>query len=129
MSGSIRVKMYYEDTDAAPGVVYYANYLKYMERARTELLLEKGIDVAEYHTKGCMFAVVDVDIHYKRPAKLGEIIEVTTDIIDMTHVTISIKHRIVRDNTLLAEANVRIACIDPNGKPRRIPDEMKHIAH
>jgi acyl-CoA thioester hydrolase len=128
MSGSIRIKIYYEDTDAA-GVVYYANYLKYMERARTELLLEKGIDVAEYHTKGCMFAVVDVDIHYKHPAKLGEIIEVTTDIIDMTHVTISIKHRIVRDNTLLAEANVRIACIDTNGKPRRIPDKMKHIAH
>jgi acyl-CoA thioester hydrolase len=127
MSGSIRIKIYYEDTDAA-GVVYYANYLKYMERARTELLLEKGIDVAEYHTKGCMFAVVDVDIHYKRPAKLGEIIEVTTDIIDITHVTISIKHRIVRDNTLLVEANVRIACIDQNGKPRRIPDEMKQIA-
>jgi len=70
-----------------------------------------------------------VDIHYKRPAKLGEIIEVTTDIIDITHVTISIKHRIVRDDTLLVEANVRLACIDPNGKPRRIPDEMKHIAH
>jgi len=128
MSGSIRVKIYYEDTDAA-GVVYYANYLKYMERARTEFLLEKGIDVAYYHNKGCMFAVVDVDIHYKRPAKLGEIIEVTTDIIDMAHVTISIKHRILRDNALLVEANLRMACIDPNGKPRRIPDEMKHIAH
>jgi len=128
MSGSIRVKIYYEDTDAA-GVVYYANYLKYMERARTELLLEKGIDVAEYHNKGYIFAVVDMDIHYKRPAKLGEIIEVTTDIIEITHVTISIKHGIVRDNTLLVEANVRLACIDPNGKPRRIPDEMKQIAH
>jgi acyl-CoA thioester hydrolase len=128
MSGSIRVKIYYEDTDAA-GVVYYANYLKYMERARTELLLEKGIDVAEYHTKGCMFAVIDVEIHYKRPAKLGEIIEVTTDIIEMTHATIFIKHRIVRDNTLLVEANIRLACINPNGKPRRIPNEMKQIAH
>jgi acyl-CoA thioester hydrolase len=128
MSSSIRVKIYYEDTDAA-GVVYYANYLKYLERARTEFLLEKGIDVAEYHTKGCLFAVVDVDIHYKRPAKLGEIIEVTTDIIDMTHATISIKHRIVRDNNLLVEANIRLACLDPNGKPRRIPDEMKQIAH
>lgn len=128
MSGSIRVKIYYEDTDTA-GVVYYANYLKYMERARTELLLEKGIDVAEYHNKGYIFAVVDMDIHYKRPAKLGEIIEVTTDIIEITHVTISIKHGIVRDNTLLVEANVRLACIGPNGKLRRIPAEMKQLAH
>jgi acyl-CoA thioester hydrolase len=128
MNGSIKVKIYYEDTDAA-GVVYYANYLKYMERARTEWLLEKGIDVAEYHNKGCMFAVVDVDIHYKCPAKLGDIIEVTTDIIDMTHVTISINHRIVQDNTLLVEANVRLACIGPNGKPRRIPEEMKQLSH
>lgn len=128
MSGPIRVKIYYEDTDAA-GVVYYANYLKYMERARTELLLEKGIDVADYHNKGYIFAVVDMNIHYKRPAKLGEIIEVTTDIIEITHVTISIKHGIVRDNTLLVEANVRLACIGPNGKPRRIPDEMKQLAH
>jgi acyl-CoA thioester hydrolase len=127
MSGPIKVKIYYEDTDAA-GVVYYANYLKYMERARTEFLLEKGIDVAEYHNKGCMFAVVDADIHYKRPAKLGETIEVTTEIVAMTSVTISIKHGIMKDNSLLVEANIRVACIGPNGKPRRIPDDMKRLS-
>ena len=68
-----KVKIYYEDTDAG-GVVYYANYLHYMERARTEFLLEKGIDVSEYHNRGYLFAVVHVDISYKKPARHGEII-------------------------------------------------------
>jgi acyl-CoA thioester hydrolase len=127
MADPLRVKIYYEDTDAG-GVVYYANYLKYMERARTEYLLERGINVSEFHNNGCLFAVVDVDIHYKRPAKLGQTIEVTTEVIAMTAVTISIKHHIMRDDALLVEADVRIACIDRNGKPTRIPDEMKGIS-
>ena len=127
MANPLRVKIYYEDTDAG-GVVYYANYLKYMERARTEYLLEHGINLAEFHNKGCMFAVVDVDNHYKRPAKLGETIEVTTEIVAMTAVTISIKHQILRESLLLVEADVRIACIDRNGKPTRIPEEMKGIS-
>ena len=119
----MEVKIYYEDTDAA-GVVYYANYLKYMERARTEFLNKKGIDVAEHHRRGILFAVVDVDMHYKRPAKLGEIISVTTEVTGMTHVTITIRHQVLRMNTLLVEAMVRLACIDPDGKPRRIPPEF-----
>jgi acyl-CoA thioester hydrolase len=122
----LEVKIYYEDTDAA-GVVYYANYLKYTERARTEFLKEKGIDIAENHRRGILFAVVDVNMHYKRPAKLGEIISVTTDIIGMTHVTITIKHQLLRMDTLLVEAIVRLACIDPNGKPRRIPPEFSSL--
>ena len=122
----LEVKIYYEDTDAA-GVVYYANYLKYMERARTEFLREKGIDVAEHHKKGILFAVVDVDMHYKRPAKLGEIIGVTTEITEMTNVTITIKHQVLRTDTLLVDATVRLACIDLNGKPRRIPQEFDFL--
>jgi len=126
MNHSLEIKVYYEDTDAA-GVVYYANYLKYMERARTEFLSKRGVDVAEYHHNGYLFAVVDADIHYKCPAKLGEIIRVTTEMTGMTNVTITIKHQILRNDTLLVEANVRLACIDPDGKPRRIPDTIKKI--
>ncbi|MEW6419987.1 MAG: tol-pal system-associated acyl-CoA thioesterase [Nitrospirota bacterium] len=122
----LKIKIYYEDTDAA-GVVYYANYLRYLERARTEFLLEKGIDVAEYHNKGYLFAVIHVDIDYKRPARLGEIIEITTEIIEMTNATINLKHLILRNNTLLVEANVRVACINKDGKPRRLPESFKNI--
>jgi acyl-CoA thioester hydrolase len=98
-----------------------------MERARTEFLMEKGIDVAEHHKRGILFAVVDVDMHYKLPARLGEIIGVTTEITEMTHVTITIKHRVLRMDTLLVDATVRLACIDPNGKPRRIPAEFSSL--
>ncbi len=117
----LKTKIYYEDTDAG-GIVYYANYLKYLERARTEFLLEKGINITEYHNKGYLF----VDIHYKRPARLGEIIEATTEMIEITNVTINLKHQIFRDDTLLVEAYVKVACIDKDGKPRRIPESFKY---
>src|SRR4030042_3049098 len=123
---TLKMKIYYEDTDAG-GVVYYANYRRYLERARTEFLLGKGIDVAEYHNKGYLFAVIHVDIHYKRPARLGEIIEVSTEIIEMTNATINLKHQILREGTLLVEANVRVACIDKEGKPRRLPESFKKL--
>ncbi len=122
----LRIKIYYEDTDAG-GVVYYANYLRYLERARTEFLLDSRLDVAEYHKKGYFFVVIHVDIHYKRPARLGEIIEVTTEMLEVTNATINLKHQIFRDNTLLVEAYVRIACIDKDAKPRRIPDNFRKI--
>lgn len=121
-----KVKIYYEDTDAG-GVVYYANYLKYLERARTELLAERGIDVAEYHNKGFLFAVVNVDVQYKKPAVLGDVIDVTTEVTDVTNVTISIGHRVFRGSTLLVEATVRLACINQDGKPRRLPEEFASL--
>lgn len=98
-----------------------------MERARTEFLLDKGIDVTEYHNNGYLFAVIHVDADYKRPARLGEIIEVTTEIIEITNATINLKHQILRNSTLLVEASVRVACIDKDGKPRRIPESFKNM--
>lgn len=126
MIDPLKIKIYYEDTDAG-GVVYYANYLRYLERARTEFLLDKGIDVAEYHNNGYLFAVIHVDADYKRPARLGEIIEVTTEIIEITNATINLKHQILRNSTLLVEANVRVACIDKDGRPQRLPDSFKRL--
>jgi len=118
-----KVKIYYEDTDAG-GVVYYANYLRYMERARTEFLSESGIDVAGYHNKGYLFAVINVDVQYKKPAVLGDIIDVTTEVREVTNVTITLGHQVFRENNLLVEATVRLACITKDGKPRRLPEEF-----
>jgi acyl-CoA thioester hydrolase len=89
--------------------------------------LEKGINVAEYHDEGYLFAVVHVDINYKRPAKLGEIIEVTTEVVEMTNATITLKHEILRVDILLIEANVKVACITKDGKPQRLPDSFKSL--
>jgi acyl-CoA thioester hydrolase len=121
-----KVKIYYEDTDAG-GVVYYANYLRYLERARTEFLLERGIDVAECHDKGYLFAVIHVDIRYKKPARLGETIHVTTGIAEMTNATITLKHQIFRGDVLLIEAAVQIASINKDGKPHRLPDGFSSL--
>ena len=118
-----RVKIYYEDTDAG-GVVYYANYLKYMERARTELLAERGLDIARYHAEGRLFAVVNVEVKYKKPAVLGDLVDVTTVVKEVTNVTVTLIHRILRGDDLLVEAGVRLACIGKDGKPRRLPGEF-----
>jgi len=122
----MKVKIYYEDTDAG-GVVYYANYLRYMERARTEFLSDRGIDVAEYHNKGYFFPVVHVDINYKRPARLGDIIEITAELIEMTNVTVTFRQDIFRDDMLLVESTVKLACINTDGKPRRLPPEFDSL--
>ncbi len=122
-NNSLKIKIYYEDTDAG-GVVYYANYLKFMERARTEYLADRGIDVSKYHNNGFIFAVVDAEIHYKHPAKLGDIIEITTDIIEITKVTIKIKHIIKKNETIIVESFIRLACINPEGRPQRIPEDI-----
>ncbi|MEW6570448.1 MAG: YbgC/FadM family acyl-CoA thioesterase [Nitrospirota bacterium] len=118
--------MYYEDTDAG-GVVYYANYLKYLERARTEFFLDRHINVAEYHDKGYFFVVIHVDINYKKPARLGDIIDVTTNVAGMTNATITLRHKILRGAMPIVEANVKIACIDRKGKPQRLPEVFSQL--
>ncbi len=120
------VKIYYEDTDAG-GVVYYGNYLRYLERARTEFLQEHGISVSEFHNKGLFFVVTHVDIHYKRPGRLGETIEVTTEVAEMKNASLTLKSGIFRGADLLADACVTVACIDEDGKPHRLPESFKGL--
>lgn len=126
MAHGLRIKIYYEDTDAG-GVVYYANYLRYMERARTEFLLEKGISVAEYHREGLFFVVAHVDISYRSPAHLGDTIEITTEVGELKKASITLRHRVMRGGALLAEATVTLALIDREGKPRRLPEGFRGL--
>jgi tol-pal system-associated acyl-CoA thioesterase len=120
MVHSFKVKVYYEDTDAG-GVVYYANYLRYMERARTEYLAERGVNVAALHNEGKLLVVTHVDIHYRRPARLGESLEITTEVEDARTVKITLRQRVLREGFLLVDALLTFACIDPQGKPQRLP--------
>ncbi len=126
MAHQISVKIYYEDTDAG-GVVYYGNYLRYLERARTEFLLGHGISVAEFHHQGLFFAVTHVDINYKRPARLGETINITTVITEMKNASVVLKSLIFRNDVILVEAYVTFACIDNNGKPKRLPEGLRKL--
>jgi tol-pal system-associated acyl-CoA thioesterase len=123
MPHAIKIKIYYDDTDAG-GVVYYANYLRYMERARTEFLAEYGINVAEHHNNGYFFVVTHVDISYKKPARLGEIIEVTSEVEEVKKASMTIRNCVLREGTLLVEALVTIACIDAGGRLKRLPESF-----
>ncbi len=123
MPEGMKIKIYYEDTDAG-GVVYHANYLRYMERARTELLADIGHDPARHHNEGNAFVVTAVDIKFRRPARLGESIVVETELGLMKQASMILRQRCMRNETLLAEADVTVAFLDSKGKPRRFPQGL-----
>ncbi len=127
MAHSIKVKIYYEDTDAG-GIVYHANYLRYLERARTEFLKEQGIDVAEYHRKGIFFAVVHIDIYYKSPAQLGDILTVTTEVAEIKKASLTVKNQIFKDDRLLVEAFITFACLNSSYRPLRLPEAFSSLS-
>jgi acyl-CoA thioester hydrolase len=106
------VRVYYEDTDAA-GVVYYANYLKYMERARTEWLAARGVEVTEFEaTHGVVFVVHRAEIEYRLPARLGDRLEATLDLIELGRARLVALQQVWRGASLLTEARVTLACVE-----------------
>ena len=124
MTHVMDVKIYYEDTDCG-GVVYYANYLRYMERARTEYLASRGYSVKKLMDEGTIFMVLRVEIDYKSPARYGDVIEIETWVRDMTRATMVFEH-IMREKTsrrVLTECRAKAVYVDPHGRPKRIPAE------
>lgn len=119
------VRVYYEDTDSG-GVVYYANYLKFMERARSEWLRAHGFDpvalVQEHHL---MFAVVRLTVEYRRPARLGDLLEVGVKLLASRRASIEFLQDVTHASPgpgLLCRAHVKIACVDAvTLRPRSIP--------
>ncbi len=116
------VRVYYEDTDAA-GVVYYANYLRFMERARTEWLGALGMDLAAFEREhGVAFVVHRVDIEYLRPARLGDRLDVTVSVVEHGRARLVIDQGIRRVDEALTRARVTLACLDhAQWRPARIP--------
>jgi len=124
MNHFMDVKIYYEDTDCG-GVVYYANYLRYMERARTEYLASRGYSVKKLMDEGTIFMVLRVEIDYKSPARYGDTIEIETRISDASRVTTVFNH-VMREKTsrrVIVKCNAKIVYVDTNGKPKRLSDE------
>jgi acyl-CoA thioester hydrolase len=119
------LRVYWEDTDAA-GVVFYANYLKYFERARTEWLRALGIEQQSLRERtGVVFIVTSTQVHYRSPARLDDWIEATVALKAAGRATLALTQQAWRSNTLLAEGDIRIGCVDvASFKPRRIPAEV-----
>ena len=126
------VRVYYEDTDAG-GVVYYANYLKFLERARTEYLRALGFEQDQLKQEyGIIFAVHSLSIRYQKPAVFNDALTVTAVIIDKGKARLTFKQMITRDkdNTSLCSAEVTIACLNAKKfSPSRIPAHIQEILH
>jgi acyl-CoA thioester hydrolase len=121
----MKIRVYYEDTDCG-NVVYYANYLKYMERSRTEYLRERGIDLSTLHKAGTLFVVIDVHVTYRAPAVYNDLLTVESTIIEMTSATITFSTTISNEQgKLLVKGDVRLACTNREGHAGRIPAEIK----
>jgi acyl-CoA thioester hydrolase len=115
--------VYFEDTDAY-GIVYYANYLKFMERARSDFIRAIGVDqAAELRSSGSAYAVVEVDIKYRRPARLGDDVLVISTIDEVRASSVLIHQRVMRGEEQLTDARVTAAFLDGQGRPRRQPRE------
>jgi len=117
------LSVYFEDTDAY-GIVYYANYLKFMERARSDFIRAVGVDqAAELRASGSAYAVVEVDIHYRKPARLGDDLVVISTIDQIRASSVLIHQRVMRGKEQLTDARVTAAFLDGQGRPRRQPRE------
>jgi len=114
--------VYYEDTDAA-GVVYYANYLKFMERARTEWLGSLGFGVAEFEAAhGVVFVVHRMEIEYRLPARLSDRLEATLELAELGRARMVALQQVTRGTSVLAQARVTLACVErASWRPARIP--------
>lgn len=121
------VRVYYEDTDAA-GLVYYANYLKFMERARTEWLRNAGFELtALSRDHGVVFTVARLELEYKRPALFNDMLSVSVETGRVARAYLDLVQRVLRTGEeLICRGIVRIACVDASTlKPRPIPDILK----
>ena len=121
----IPVRVYYQDTDAG-GVVFHAQYLAFMERARTEMLNEAGVDLAamvERH--GVLFMVHHISVTYHEPARLNDLLSVSAEVVKMGRASLVFRQRVERAGTLLVEADVSLALVDRSRmKPARMPEEI-----
>ena len=119
------VRVYYEDTDAG-GVVYHSNYLRFAERARTELLRDFGIDHQSLLADdGLMFAVRRCEAEYVRPAHLDNALEVRTRCIESSAASFWLEQLVQRGGETLVEMKVRLVCLKPDGRPARIPQNLR----
>ena len=122
----IPVRVYYQDTDAG-GVVFHAQYLAFMERARSELLNEAGIDLARFVERhGTLFMVHRIDVKYHLPARLNELLSVSAEVVKMGRASFVFRQRVERGAELLVEADVTLALVDRERmKPARMPAELE----
>jgi acyl-CoA thioester hydrolase len=121
----LRVRIYYEDTDCG-GVVYYANYLRYFERARTEFLQERGMDLRKLMEEDVTFVVAEASVKYLAPGRYGDVLLIETRVEKAGPASIVFGHRVLREETgeHLATAVVRLGCVGRDMRPLRLRSDI-----
>ena len=121
------IKIYYEDTDSG-GVVYYANYLKYLERARSEAIYSLGLSNSILQEDyGTLIIVKSCNIKYKKPAKFEDELEVMSSVISKTRTSFSMFQIIKRQEETISEAEVQLVTVNKDGKPIKIPEILEKL--
>jgi acyl-CoA thioester hydrolase len=126
MVHSFDLRVYYEDTDLA-GIVYYANYLKFIERARSEWVRGLGVDQLALRAQGIVFAVRRVVADYVRPATFDDELQVRTRVLAVTGARLTLAQSVWRGDALLFEAEVVLVCLERSGRPVRFPAAIKSV--
>jgi acyl-CoA thioester hydrolase len=124
MTHTFPIRVYYEDTDMA-GIVYHANYLKFIERARSDWVKCQGLDQNAMRAEGVVFVVTRIEADYLAPARYDDTLEVRTTVEDMTRVRIVMAQEVVRDGRPLFRARVTAVCATLDGRPTRLPAALQ----
>ncbi|MFZ5965294.1 tol-pal system-associated acyl-CoA thioesterase [Thalassococcus sp. BH17M4-6] len=124
MSHEFPIRVYYEDTDMA-GIVYYANYLKYIERARSDWVREIGIDQNAMRADGGVFVVRRVEADYRRPAHFDDRLLVRTETLSVSGVRLVMRQDVLRGEEVLFQAVVTVVCVNGEGQPARLPANIR----
>ena len=120
------LRIYYEDTDLA-GIVYYANYLKFIERARSEMLKKANVNQMDLIKRGYFFVVTSLKADYLKPAYFEDSLEVITEVAKVKGASIILQQSIFRSEKLLFEASIRLALLDKFGKAVRLPANIRQL--
>ena len=124
---SLAQRVYIEDTDAG-GIVYYVNYLKYMERGRTELMRYLGFDKPAFIDGDLMLVVHSAQVNYRRPARLDEAITVTAGVSKLAKSYLIFRQRVLRDGEVLCDGDIKVACVSQAAmKPRPLPEPVRAV--
>ncbi|WP_294227534.1 tol-pal system-associated acyl-CoA thioesterase [uncultured Shimia sp.] len=128
MSYTLPIRVYYEDTDMA-GIVYYANYLKFIERGRSEWVREIGMDQHKMKAEGIVFAVRRVECDYLGSAVLDDLLTVETEVANVTAARLVMEQHVKRGEEVLFHAMVTVVCMNETGQPVRLPANIRQMVH
>ncbi|MBF8251566.1 MAG: ybgC [Deltaproteobacteria bacterium] len=120
------IRIYYEDTDCG-GVVYYANYLRYFERGRTEFLRDRGVSLTDCHNNGVVFVVTKAELEYLSPGRYNDLLLLDTQLTDISGVKMTFSHIMKREGSEkeLVRGMVTLASVNSDGRPVRLPENIR----